>query len=245
MVDSLEGYIFLSCYGKFSLELLGIEASSCQHLHKAFKIHRKLMMYRHLLKVLTLIPQKIIELFRSHSLRLHCLLINLKQYAKEDIGLTLGQRCILHNKMPKPDVVVLVVIEEGDESLQEILAQLGPGIQTDEVEHHQIFGFLLAEGVEFLFDFLEDDDWKLIEEGVRGLDGQRNDCSRDQKYRDSITIFRSFHSPFYNLYMLLLSSPRVDKSKSSEFQHHQPLPLSTRATHPTCLPFGRLKSTPI
>lgn len=73
--------------------------------------------------------------------------------------------------MPKPDVVVLVIIEEGDESLQEILAQLGPGVHTDEVEHHQIFGFLLAEGVEFLFDFLEDDDWKLIEEGVRGLNG--------------------------------------------------------------------------
>ena len=171
-------------------------------------------------------------------LRAHSLLINLKQDAKEDVGLTLGQCGILDNKMPKPDVVVLVIVEEGDKSLQEILAQLCTGVQTDEVEDHQISCFLLAQGVEFLFDFLEDYDWKFIEEGVRGLDGQRNDCSRGQKYRDSITIFRSFHSPFYNLYMLLLSEPREDKSKSSEFPHHPPLPFLTQANHYSCLAFS-------
>lgn len=144
LVDSFEGNIFLSCYGQFRLESFGIEASSRQHLHKAFKIHWKLRMDRHLLKVLTLIPQKIIELFRSHMLRAHSLLINLKQDAKEDVGLTLGQCGILDNKMPKPDVVVLVIVEEGDKSLQEILAQLCTGVQTDEVEHHQISCFLLA-----------------------------------------------------------------------------------------------------
>lgn len=238
LVDGLEGYIFFSCYGKFSLELFRVEAGSCQHLHKAFKIHWKLRVNGHPLKVLALIPQKIIELFLSHMLRLHCLFINLKQDAIEDIGLALGERCILENKMPEPDVVVLVIIEEGDESLQEILAQLGSGVQTDEVEDHQIFRFLLAEGVEFLFDFLEDYDWKLIEERVRGLEGKRNDCSKHQKYHDSITIFRNFHSPFYNLYMLLFSEPGANKSKPSEFQHGPSLPGLAQASHYTCLAFA-------
>lgn len=55
-------------------------------------------------------------------LRLHRILVYLKQNAKEDRGLTLGQRCVLHNKMPELDAVVLIIIEEGDQPLQEILA---------------------------------------------------------------------------------------------------------------------------
>ena len=93
---------------------------------------------------------------------------------------TISNGGVFGHKLPELQVLLPIVIEKVKQPIDGLLEQysryamdLRCRIKFQEIEVSEIFAFLICDGIEFLFDFVEDQGWKFINEGVDSLRRQR------------------------------------------------------------------------